>query len=146
MKNKQWYKIVDLENGKIKTLFHGLNGSRVLPTGKWLTATKKMVSDGKGTEYLSGFHIMENLNESIRYLKRFKNIQNKAVVLVSVNKVWKKEHSNSNVWLAEKIIIHKVVFQYQKPEIKGVGSLLTHYFGIDPGYYMTLSNEEVSKG
>lgn len=141
---KKWFKIVDVVNGDVKTLFHGLNGNRTLPYNKWLTAEKKIVQDGKGTMYLSGFHIMQSLEDSIEYLKRFKNIQNKAVVWVSTQNEWKKEHSPSNVWLCEKIKIHQVVFQYKEPESESK-NLLNHYFGIDPGYYMTLSNEEVSK-
>lgn len=148
MKEKKWYKIVDVVNGDVKTLFHGLNGSRTLPYNKWLTAEMKMVSDGNGTEYLSGFHIMQSLEDSIEYLKRFKNIENKAVVLVSTKKEWKKEHSPSNVWLCEKIKIHEVVFSYKQSEEHNwpnTGQLLTHYFGISPGYYMTLSKEEISR-
>jgi hypothetical protein len=101
----KWYKIVDIENGVIKTLFHGLNGSRTLPTQKWITATKKMVSDGKGTEYLSGFHVMQNIDEARKYIKRFRNIKNKGIVEVEVKNMWKKEHSPSNVWLAEEMKI-----------------------------------------
>lgn len=146
MNNKHYYKIVDIENDQIKTLFHGLGGSRVLPINKWLTATKKMVSDGKGTtKYLSGFHIMESLDDSINYLKKFKNIENKAVLLVSAKNIWKKEHSTSNVWLCEKMKIHSIAFQYEEPKINGVGDLITYYYGINPGYYMTLPNKKASK-
>lgn len=105
MGDKIWFKIVDIENDKIKTLFHGLNGSKTLPVDTWLTATKKMVSDGKGTVYLSGFHIMQSLDEAKSYLKAFKNIKHKNVIQVYAKNVWKKEHSTSNVWLAEHIKI-----------------------------------------
>ena len=113
---KKWYKIVDVVNGDVKTLFHGVQGSRTLPLDTWLTAEKKMVQDGKGKMYLSGFHIMQSLEDSIEYLKRFRNNKNKAVVLVSTEKEWKKEHSPSNVWLCEKIKIHEVVYQYKTDE------------------------------
>lgn len=136
---KKWFKIVDItENNEVKTLFHGLNGSRILPTNKWLTATKKIVSDGKGTKYLSGFHIMESFEEAQEYLKRFKNISSKGIIEVSVKNMWKKEHSTSNVWLSEKIKINDIIFQYSPPEVKGVGDLLTHYFGISPGFYILI--------
>ena len=111
---KKWYKIVDIVNGDVKTLFHGLDGSRTLPMNKWLKAEKKMVQDGKGTMYLSGFHIMQSLEDSLEYIKRFRNIKNKGVVLVSTKKEWKKEHSPSNVWLCEEIKIHEIVYQYSK--------------------------------
>lgn len=116
-KNYKWYKIVDVVNGDVKTLFHGLNGSRTLPLNKWLKAEKKMVQDGKGTMYLSGFHIMQSLEDSIEYLKRFQNVENKGVVLVSTKKEWKKEHSPSNVWLCEEIKIHEIVYQYKEKSV-----------------------------
>lgn len=103
--DKIWYKIVDLEKCQIKTLFHGLNGSRKLPYGKWLIAEKKIVSDGKSTKYLSGFHVIPSLNESVSYLKKFKNVKNKYIVPVHVHGLRKKEHSPYNVWLADEVYL-----------------------------------------
>ena len=49
------YKIVEQHGLHLKTLFHGLGGSRTLAYGKWLTAVKKQVKDGTSkTTYLSG--------------------------------------------------------------------------------------------
>lgn len=103
-----WYKIVDIEKGNVKTLFHGVDGSRTLPYNKWLNAEKKMVSDGKSTEYLSGFHVIPSHEESVEYLVKFKNTEKKAIIPVFVDgEIRKKEHSPSNVWLADKIFIPK---------------------------------------
>jgi len=46
-----WYKIVETDDkGNIKTLFHGINRSRILRVGEWLQAELKMVIDGsRGT-------------------------------------------------------------------------------------------------
>ena len=40
---KTWYKIVDYENGQYKTLFHGVNKSRVLKFNEWLEADMKCI-------------------------------------------------------------------------------------------------------
>ena len=49
------YKIVELDDGHIKTLFHGLNGSRILPCNVWLKSEQKLVKDGTSkTFYESG--------------------------------------------------------------------------------------------
>lgn len=78
---KTWYKIVDVEKGKVKTLFHGLDGSKTLPFNKWITADKKMVCDGnseKSKMYLSGFHVIPSYEESVEYMAKFKNMEKKA--------------------------------------------------------------------
>jgi len=111
----KWYKIVDIENDVVKTLFHSVNGSRKLSINKWLESTMKMVSDGSGgTKYLTGFHIMKTIDESIIYINRFDNKNKKGIVQVEVQNVWKKEHSPSNVWLSEKIKIGDVVWLYNE--------------------------------
>lgn len=45
------YKIVEVVDGKIKTLFHGINKSRTMPEGIWLEADVKMGRDGSGDRY-----------------------------------------------------------------------------------------------
>ena len=57
---KIYYKIIDQIDGKYKTLFHGLNGSKTIPTNQWLKAEEKLVSDGSGNKkYLSGWHLFK---------------------------------------------------------------------------------------
>ena len=102
-----WYKIVDKDpQGNFKALFHGVDGSRVLPVGKWLKSKQGYVTDGsKGTPYLSGWHIMMNLDECQEYLSRF-TVPGRVIVEVDVKgKIWAKEHSPSNVHLCEEIMI-----------------------------------------
>ena len=107
---KDWYKIVDLIDGNVRTLFHGLHGNKTLPVGKWLQAVMKPVSDG-GTIYTSGWHIVPSLEECIGYLNRFKNTEPKAVVLCKAKNVWPKAHSPSNIYLSEHLYIEKVVWR-----------------------------------
>ena len=105
MKETVWYKIVDLKDGKINTLFHGLNGSKIIPRNEWLKADKKMVNDGKGPLYLSGWHIIPSYDLCIKYLKRFKNVKYKAIVKCYAKDIVPKKHSRSQVFLADYIYI-----------------------------------------
>jgi len=99
------YKIVEVVNGEIKTLFHGLNGSRTIPTGEWLKADMKMVKDGtSNTTYLSGWHVLPTKKDCEDYMKRFtRRIDLLQIVECEVENIWKKEHSLSPVLLAEYI-------------------------------------------
>lgn len=102
---KKWYKIVEQKNGQLKTLFHGVNGSRNLILNQWLDAVIKNVSDGKGTQYTSGWHIMDNYEECAYYLTKFKNQDTKKIICCHAKNVRKKSHSPNNVYLAEKLFI-----------------------------------------
>jgi hypothetical protein len=101
---KYWYKIVDTDDkGNIKTLFHGVNGSRIIPQSQWLQAAMKPVKDGTSkTTYISGWHVMKSIEECVDYLTKFKNTENKAIIKVKIKgKVWPKAHSPADVYLAE---------------------------------------------
>jgi hypothetical protein len=101
----KYYKICDKIDGNVKTLFHGVNGTRNLPKGQWVTADKKMVSDGSGKrKYLSGFHVLPTIEDCKQYLKRFKHTANKVFIECEVGgDMWPKEHSTSPVLLVDKI-------------------------------------------
>ena len=100
-----WYKIVEFENGKVRTLFHGINNSRTIPTETWLTADKKMVNDGKGPLYLSGWHVLPTYDLCEKYLTRFKNRKTKAIFKCLAKDLRPKKHSKSKVFLADHILI-----------------------------------------
>jgi hypothetical protein len=90
------FKIMDLEGGKLKTLFHGNHGSRTLPQWTWIKAQvrENAVDGGSGPEYRSGFHVMSTLAEAKAYLKRFKNMATKVIVSCEVaGNIWKKPQS-----------------------------------------------------
>jgi hypothetical protein len=114
---KFWYKIVDYDNNKIKTLFHGLNGSKIIPIKEWIKADKKMVRDGAGSMYLSGWHVIPSVELCLEYLKRFTNIQNKAIVKCKCKKVSKKEKSKSQVYLANYIYIEDIILNINKGDM-----------------------------
>jgi len=102
-----YYKIMDYEDGKLKTLFHGLRGSRTVPMLKWLQADIKKVFDGSnGTRYMSGWHVFDNHDECQEYLKLFTHTKNKVIARCKVKgDIWPKSHSRSNVQLVEWIYI-----------------------------------------
>jgi hypothetical protein len=99
---KLWWKIVEYDGKNVRTLFHAVAGSRVLQLGLWLPAVKKMVRDGSGKNwYVSGFHVMASRDACLEYLKRFKNMETKALALVEVDQVRPKESSGGKVFLAD---------------------------------------------
>jgi hypothetical protein len=106
-----WYKIVDRDDeGNLKTLYHGVNKSKILKFNRWLTAENKIVKDGSGkTRYLSGFHLLSSLEDCLDYLKLFRRISNKAIVKCKAKKIRPKKHSKKSVFMADKIIIKEVV-------------------------------------
>ncbi len=103
----RYFKIFDEKDGQPRTLFHGVGGSRTLPLDTWIEAVVKDVSDG-GTVYKSGFHVLADLDETLAYATRFKQV--KIVAEVDVDEeagTWPKSHSPSNIILAKKIRIRK---------------------------------------
>ena len=100
------YKIVDEHNGVLKTLFHGVDGSRVLKLNQWLKADIKDVRDGSRTTYYkSGWHIMSTYEDCVEYLKQFTYTDKKKIVKCRAKHVWPKTHSRSDVYLSEYIYI-----------------------------------------
>lgn len=99
------YKIVEVEDGAIRTLFHGLDGSRTVPKGQWLRAKEHMVKDGTSkTTYLSGWHVLLNYSDAVEYMKNFtKRLDLLQIVECSVEDIRPKEHSPSPVYLAKAI-------------------------------------------
>jgi hypothetical protein len=105
-REKIWFKILEKKNGQYKTLYHGVNKSRILDVGKWLTSEQKEVKDGSSTHrYTSGWHILPSLAETKEYLKKFKKKRELKLMLCKAKGVWEKEHSRHDVYLAKKIYI-----------------------------------------
>jgi len=98
------FRIVEVQNGLIKTLFHGINGSRIIPRGKWIKAEKKLVDDG-GTKYISGFHVLKSRATCQKYLKTFKLTKTKRIVPVLAKGLRPKSHSRHPVFLASEMYL-----------------------------------------
>ena len=97
------YKIVEVMDGEIRTLFHGLNGSRKMPRGVWLEALIRPVRDGSnGTWYMSGWHVFRKLKDCHRYKELFTSRPKLLrCVPCRVFGLWLKDHSPSPVMLAK---------------------------------------------
>jgi hypothetical protein len=101
-----FYKIVQIKGGKFRTLFHTNNGTRDLPVGEWVTAEiRKGVRDGSGNRYYtSGLHVVEGLEETQKYKRKFKRTD-RVIVRCEAEGLRRKEHSKSKVYLADRIKI-----------------------------------------
>ena len=100
------YKLVSEHKGRPKTLFHGVDGSRDIPTDCWFASAKRLVRDGTSkTYYLSGFHSLPTLEECLKYLENFKNTDDKRIVKIYVKDYWIKKHSRHNVLLSTYVYI-----------------------------------------
>ena len=100
------YKIVETDDkGNLKTLFHGVDGTRIISTDKWIKADEKMVKDGTSkTEYLSGWHILLEKSHAMDYLKAFTTrLDRLKIVKVFVKDIRPKEHSRHPVFLAKEL-------------------------------------------
>jgi len=113
------YRICERKGDKVMTLFHGINGTRVLPMNIWIEAIIKPVCDGTrktSTEYISGFHVFSDKDDCRKFVKKFRKERDLVMVECNVKgKIWKKSHSPSPVLLAEKMKILKVL---EKLELK----------------------------
>ena len=98
---------MEKEGDLIKTLFHGVNGSRILPFDMWIDADRKLVSDGSGgTKYESGFHIFLTHGKAEEYLKKFRTPRNRIIIRCET-KAFKGKITNKDVFLAPRIFIPK---------------------------------------
>ena len=102
-----YYKIVLKEGDHIRTLFHGINGSRILPFNKWIVGIKKMVKDAsKSNTYLSGIHVFKFKTIATKYLKRFRTEKDRIIIRCFATGLRNKP-SNIEVLLADQIFIPK---------------------------------------
>jgi hypothetical protein len=101
------YRIVDLKDGKVKSLFHGTDGSRTLPFDKWIRANRKLVHDGPGGKYyIAGFHIFRTLGIAEAFFaRRFRKKGGRAIIKCKASGLRQKMHSPSEVWLADELYI-----------------------------------------
>ena len=103
------YRIVEVKDGKVFSLFHGTDRSREIPLCVWHKANKKMVKDGtNGKEYLSGWHFLESKDDAQSFFDRmFRVKDNRRVVRCYVRgDIRKKNNSKKgSCWLANEILI-----------------------------------------
>ena len=104
------YKIVErISDSEYKFLFH--DRKKLLKAGTKITAEKKMVYESydkktkKKNLYLSGIHVIKTKELCETYLKRFKNIEDKATIEVNAKGCRKKPNGREGVLLADKIVV-----------------------------------------
>ena len=105
MRYQKGFRILDFDPAteSFKTLFHAVNGSRVIPVDQWLKAERKLVSDGKSTKYVSGFHVFKDPQTCHKYSLKFKHRRNRRMVLIHFTGNRIKSHSPSRVILADQM-------------------------------------------
>lgn len=103
----KYYRLIEIdERGNFKTLFHSIDGrSRKLPKNKWIKANRRLGSEGAGRKYITGFHVLEKLEDIQKYSKKFKIKHNRRIVSLHARGLRPKRHSPSPVMLANHIFI-----------------------------------------
>jgi hypothetical protein len=103
----QAYKIVETHNTDVKTLFHGVAGSRTITPGTWIKAEEKLVKDGTSkTTYLSGWHVLLTKEDAEDYMKVFTTRRELLkIVPVKVKNIRPKVHSRSPVFLVKYMML-----------------------------------------
>ena len=106
------YRVVEIRNGKVMSLFHGTNGSREIYLNIWNAADKKPVQDGSGKKnrYISGWHFLQSREECEKFFdKMFRVKKNRYVVLCIVRGNIRAKHTEdfrgNPCWLADEIFI-----------------------------------------
>ena len=101
MDEQVFYKIMQKHPEGYKTLFHGLNGSKLLPVEKWLRAEEKMGRDGSGPKwYLTGWHVLPDVETCEQYLRQFRHQEDKVFVPCLAAEMRRKEGARAEVYLA----------------------------------------------
>lgn len=101
------FRIIENKNGQPATLFHGVNGSRILSMDTWLVADKKPVTNpGGGRGFISGFHCTEGLDYLLEYMKRFTADREIVACEISVRNVRTKP-TNSKILLADEMLLSR---------------------------------------
>jgi len=107
------FRIVEIKNGKVLSLFHGTNGSREIKLDEWNKCNKKLVQDGSGQKrkYISGWHCLVSQEDAENFfMKMFKIKENRQIVRCEVRGNIRPKHPDSKgkpCLLADEILIRK---------------------------------------
>jgi len=105
------YRIVEIKNGKVMSLFHGTNKSREIKLDVWNPCTKKPVQDGSGQKkkYMSGWHFLLSEEDCIKFfMSMFRIKDNRKVVRCEVRGSIRPKHPDGKgkpCYLADEILI-----------------------------------------
>lgn len=106
------YRIVEIKNGKVMSLFHGTNKSREIKTNTWNRCDSKLVKDGSGEKYYqSGWHFLLSREECEEFfMKMFRIKDNRHIVKCEVRGNIRPKHPDGKgkpCFLADEILIRK---------------------------------------
>lgn len=106
------YRIVEIKDGKVFSLFHSTNGSREIPLDRWYRDEGTLfVRDGSnGKYYIAGWHFLKTKEEAISFFERMFRVKtNRYVIRCYVRgHIRPKEHSTKGkCWLADEIMIKR---------------------------------------
>jgi hypothetical protein len=105
------HRIVEIKNGKVMSLFHGTNRSRVIPIDVWHKANIKTVKEGtNGKPYMSGWHFLKSKADADSFFERmFRAKENRYVIRCYVrgNIRPKSNSKRGSCLLADEIMIKK---------------------------------------
>ena len=104
------YRIVEIKNDKVFSLFHTTNGSREIPLDMWYRGENVLfVKDGTdGKYYRAGWHFLKSKKDADSFFERMFRIKtNRHVIKCYVRgNIRPKEHSTKGkCWLADEIMI-----------------------------------------
>lgn len=104
------YKIIDIINGKAKFLYHGVIGyrKRRIVWNHKLKARIAVVSDGKGTPYISGFHVFKTMKTAKKYLLKFRKPHKRIVKVVTPERL-RQKRKGGDVYLVNEIIFKRLM-------------------------------------
>lgn len=104
------YRIVEVKNGKVLSLFHGTKRSREIFLDVWNLCDFKIVRDGSnGKSYISGWHFLKSRKECEEFfMKMFRKKENRFVVPCEVRGNIRPKHPDGKgkpCYLANEIFI-----------------------------------------
>jgi len=107
------YRICNYRKGKLYSLFHGTNHTRYIPLNTWMKAEEKLMRDGSGKSYyISGFHVMPDLDEVRTWFnKAFKFAQDRVIVKCEIKdgSLRKKDHSKYGIFLTSEMKVLEII-------------------------------------
>lgn len=104
------YKIIDVINGEPKFLYYGVKGyvGKRIAFNCRLTANITVVNDGKGTSYISGFHVFKTMKMAKKYLLKFRK-PHKRIAKVITPKRLRQKRKNGDVYLVNEIVFKQLM-------------------------------------
>jgi hypothetical protein len=112
---KVGYKIFENKEGSPFFIFHGLNGSRSIPLDTKLTAKERIVRDGNGRAYLSGFHVVMNTENLDKTKNLFRITANRVTAKVKCIDVREKPNAKAGICICREFILTKYAWKNRKP-------------------------------